>query len=119
MEYIMGDVILTINLPGSLKGPVAHTTRQVYTVDVTPLGGKVPLKMTRKIKHTDRSKAECVKRTRISEEVIKGFQSEENPYWVNAYVWKKLNKKQRLESYLERADEGYGYSYEYVESVNE
>ena len=117
MEKIM--IVITVNLKGRLGGPVKHTTRQTYSVNVAPLGSKVPLKMTRKIKHTDREEKECVRKVYLSEEVVAGFQSNEVPYWVNKHNWSKMTRKQRLESYLERFDEGYGYSYEYVDPINE
>ena len=114
MENIM--IIVTVNLKGSLGGPVKHTTRQTYSVDVSPIGSKIPLKMTRKIKHTDREEKECVLKVHLSEEVVTGFKSNEPPYWVNKYNWNKMSPEQRLKSYLERFDEGYGYSYDYIDS---
>ena len=117
MEKIM--ITVTVNLKGRLGGPVKHTTRQTYSVDVTPIGSKIPLKMTRKIKHTNREEKKCVRKVYLSEEVVTEFQSSETPHWENKYNWSKITRKQRLESYLERFDEGYGYSYEYVDSINE
>ena len=117
MEKIM--ITVTVNLKGRLGGPVKHTTRQTYSVKINPIVNKDPLKKTRKIKHTDREERSCVRKVYLSEEVVTEFQSSEPPYWVNKYNWNKMTRKQRLESYLERFDEGYGYSYEYVDPINE
>jgi len=105
-------ILLTINLLGRIGGCVKHTTKQVVTVDVTPMNHKQPEYITRKIKHTDRVATPCVKKLRISSEVVLGWQYGECPAWVKPTVWKSMNKKQRLESHLNRFDEGYGISYE-------
>lgn len=105
-------ILLTINLQGRVIGCVKHTTKQVVTVDVTPIGAKHQELMTRKIKHTDRVASICTKKLRISSDVVLGWQNGECPHWVKPTVWKNMNKKQKLESHLSRFDEGYGISYE-------
>lgn len=105
-------ILLTINLQGRIGGCVKHTTKQIVTVDVTPVGSKHPEIISRKIKHTDRESVACVKKLRISQEVVDGWQNGEAPFWVKPYTWKGMNKKQRLEAYLNRFDEGFGISYQ-------
>ena len=107
-------IIVTVNLPGAPIGPQKHVLKQIHSVDVSPIGAKKPEKVTKRIKHNDRVPSNCTRKTRLSDEVVAGFQSDECPYWIKSHDWKKMNAKQRLESYLARFDEGYGYSYEYV-----
>ena len=114
MELIM-DIILTVNLLGAISGPVAHTTRQTVTVDITPLGQRQPVKMTKKILHTDRYPTYCVRKIHLSAEQVKYFQSGDTPYWSADFIWKKMSKLQRLEAHLARFDEGYGIDYEMVD----
>lgn len=105
-------ILLTVNLQGRVIGCVKHTTKQTVTVDVTPIGIKHTELMTRKIKHSDRIASSCVRKMRISSEVVAYWQSSECPYWSKESQWKNMNKKQRLEAYVKRFDEGFGVSYE-------
>lgn len=104
-------ILLTVNLPGRVIGCVKHTTKQTVTVDVTPLGVRYPEMMTRKIKHSDREMSVCTRKLHISSEVVLGWQTGECPHWVKPTHWKTMNKKQRLESHVNRFDEGFGVSY--------
>lgn len=114
----MSSIILTVNLKGAISGPTKHTTKQIVTVDVTPIGSKQTEVVSRKIKHNDRVATECYKKINLSSEVVSDFQNGECPYWEKPHFWKTMNKKQRLESHLKRYDEGYGISYDFLEFQN-
>lgn len=105
-------IVVTINLPGVLGGRVKHTTKQIGTVDVSPLGSKNPEWITRKIKHTDRTPVQCARIFPVSEETVTSWVKGDAPYWVKPQIWKKLNKNQKIEVHLSRWDEGFGFSYE-------
>lgn len=104
-------IVITVNLPGKIGPRVKHTTKQVYTADVTPLGGK-PEHMTRKIKHTNRVNLPAARKINISGEVVQFWQNSDCPFWARPHVWKKLNKTQKLQAYVATFDEGYGATYE-------
>lgn len=114
MENIM-DIILTINLKGRIKGPRKHETYQTVSVDATPIKSRHPVIVTSNILHTDREEMRCIKRLKISSDVVKFYESEVSPYWVKHKDWIRLSKKQRLDLHLSKFDEGYGYTYEYIE----
>ena len=107
-------IVVTVNLPGALLGPVKHTTKQVGRVDVSPVGSKNPEWITRRIKHTDRPVGNCFRIFPLSAEIVKSWTSAHAPapYWVKPQTWKKLNEQQKLMAMLSRFDEGYGVSYE-------
>jgi hypothetical protein len=104
-------IVVTVNLPGVLSGSVKHTTKQVGKVDVSPIGSKNPEWITRKIKHTDRVPVPCARIVPIAAEIVTAWVKSEVPYWIKPQVWKKFNKKQKIEAHLSRFDEGYGVSY--------
>lgn len=104
-------ILITVNLLGKIGPRVKHTTKQVYSVDVSPLGGK-PEFMTRKIKHTNRVNLPATRKLNISPEVVQYWQSSECPFWAKPHIWKKLSKNQRVAAYVATFDEGYGVNYE-------
>lgn len=106
------SIVVTINLPGTLGGRVKHTTKQIGSVDISPIGSKTPEWITRKIKHTDRTPGSCVRIVPISGIIVTSWVKGDAPHWIKPQVWKKLNKQQRIDAYLTRFDEGYGVSYE-------
>ena len=55
---------------------------------------------------------DCCVKTVIRANVIKHWQSNECPFWEKPFVWKHMNKKERVKSYINRFDEGYGVSFE-------
>lgn len=105
------ELIITVFLKGKLKGPVLHTTKQSVTVDISKVGAKYPEYITRKILYTDRGEFEAYRKLLISEEVVKFWISNECPYWEKPYKWKSLKTNQRLQSYIDRFDEGFGVSF--------
>lgn len=111
----MSSAILTINLKGQVIGPVKHTDKQVVSVDATPFGSKSKEYVTKKIKHNDRVQTICTRKLKLSAETVSSFQSGECPFWEKPYRWLKMSKIQRLESHLNRYDEGYGISYTLIE----
>lgn len=104
-------IALTINvyLAGAIGGNVAHTTKQKHTVRLSK--GE---SMTRTILHTDRDFQECCRVITISDTSLNFWESNETPFWENDRKWKKMTKSQRVTSYLDRFDEGYGYSFEII-----
>lgn len=116
MERFMNNsgILLTINLKGVLTGKVKHTTTQEVKVNISPSTTKTIL-ISSTILHTDRTASICTKKTKISEEAVNAWTSNECPYWERPVQWRSMNTKQRLESHLNRFDEGYGISYELIE----
>ena len=106
-------IVVTVNLPGALLGPVKHTTKQVGRVDVSPVGSKKPEWITRRIKHTDRPVGNCTRVFPLPAETVKAWTKHDAPapYWVKPQIWKKLSEEQKLMAMLSRYDEGYGVSY--------
>lgn len=114
MENIM-DIILTINLKGRIGGPQKHETYQTVTVDATPIKSRNSVIINKSILHTDREETTCVRKIKISSDVVRSYQSESAPHWVKNREWLRMSKNQRLLSHLSRFDEGYGYTYEFIE----
>ena len=104
---MMKGLLVTVYLQGAIGGNVAHTTKQKSTVKLSK--GE---SMTRTILHTDRTYQECCKVITISDNVLKDWESNMTPSWENDRKWKKMTKGQRVQSYLDGFDEGYGISYE-------
>lgn len=110
------SLLLTITLKGVISGPKKHTDKQVVTVNVTPIGNKVPEFMSKKIRHTDRYETECSRKLKLSEELVHEFENSECPYWEKPATWKSMTKSQRLLSHLKRYDEGYGISFDFLDN---
>ena len=106
----MSGMILTINLEGSIGGFVKHKDLQKVTVQLSKQET-----VSKTIKHTNRSMLECSKVMHISEEVIEHWEGETCPQWEEPRKWKKISKSQRLFSYLEGFDEGFDFSFEFIE----
>lgn len=110
MSSTMSGMILTINLEGSIGGFVEHRDLQRVSVQLSNHET-----LSRIIEHSNRKIMECTKVTNISEEVIAFWESNECPYWESPKRWGKMNKGQRLFSYLDGFDEGFGFSFEFIE----
>ena len=94
MECIMLEgIILTVNLKGALKHQ--FDTKKEF-------GGY----------RREAELFDCCIKTVIKANVIKHWQSNECPFWEKQFVWKHMNKKERVKSYINRFDEGYGVSFE-------
>lgn len=113
----MSSIILTINLQGQIEGMIKHVDKQIYSVDVAPLGAKHPEIVHRKIKHSDRMPTKCTRKVTLSEETISSFYGE-CPFWEKPGNWSKMSKEQKLHSHLNRYDEGFGYSYDKIETLD-
>lgn len=105
-------ILITVNLLGQLSPRVAHTTKEVVSVNITPIGSNKSKVITRKIAHTSRIPTPCTKEVQITPNILAYWESSNCPVWSNLSTWKKMNKKQRVESYVSRFDEGYGVKYE-------
>ena len=108
----MAAILLTINLQGRINGSVKHTDKQEVKVNVSKSNDKFPKFLTKRITHSDRGNSICVQKLKIEENVVNKWQSNECPHWEKSNKWKNMTKKQRIESYINRFDEGYGVSYQ-------
>lgn len=108
-------VLLTINLKGKLVGFQKHVDNQIVTVDVSPMTAKQPDFISRKIKHTDRIAQDCVRKIRVSEEVVNEWNKQDCPHWEKPAQWKSMSKEQRFRSHVNRYDEGFGVKYDFVQ----
>lgn len=107
-------VFVTINLKGHISGPIKHTDKQLVTVDVSTAKDKYPVYVSRKIQHNDRPQTKCFRKVRISEEVVDFWAHSECPHWEKAGAWKGMKPIQKIESFINNFDEGYGVSYEFI-----
>ncbi len=108
----METILITVKLQGRINGCVKHTTKQEVKVDISNPKDKFPKFINKKILHTDRGSNPCVKKIKINENILSGWLHGECPSWEKPSKWKVMNKKQRLESYVNRFDEGFGVSYQ-------
>ena len=107
-------IIITINLQGRIGGSVAHTETQSMKVNVTT-DPKRPLFITKDILHNDRPEHTCYKRVRIQGEVVDSWVNGSSPSFVDAKVWRKLNRPiDKIKLYVATFDEGYGVEFEEV-----
>lgn len=107
----MTDISVVVNLPGALSGPVKHVSKQVGTVDISPVGSKTPQIITRKIKHNDRVQSPCFRVFPIQGNIVKEWVKGECPYWVHPKQWKKMTNNQRIMAHLSLFDVGFGVSF--------
>ena len=116
MEQSMKNsgILLTINLKGALIGQPIHNQLQEVKVDISPDPKKI-IYTTQRICHVDRISVACHKKTLITEEAVTSWRKGDCPYWERPAKWKSMTDRQKIESHLSRFDEGYGYSYEFVE----
>lgn len=104
----MEGIIVTTNLLGNLEGVIRHTETQKNVIYLSK--GVVE----KNILHSDRNPTPCVRLTRISSEVASEWVSNEAPGWINPKKWKTMGKLQRIASYVNTFDEGFGVSFELV-----
>lgn len=97
-------IVLTVNLVGRLGANV------VREKDIQVRHGESLL--IKHITYLGKEESKCVRKTNISEEVIKGWIGNKSPFFVKEFVWKNMSKTQRLKSWVERFDEGFGVQYQ-------
>ena len=131
MANIMNNgLIVTVNLQGVIGGCVSNTSSKEVLEKVisSPFERSIMLKGEHgknkfqyitpehhfKADETfvQREQKECTKKTHITEEVVKNWISSQCPFWEREFVWKFMNASQRIKSYINRFDEGYGVSFE-------
>ena len=113
MGLIMfNGIILTVILAGKIGGLTKHVDLQEVAVDCTPLKSQSKLIMRTTIAHSNRVDNKCTRKELITGEVVTGWVRGESPYWEKKFIWKSMNNKQKLQSYLRRSDEGFGFTYE-------
>ena len=108
---MLNGILVTVNLKGVIGGNKKHKDYQTITVDATPVASRKSVAITTTIKHTDRKEAECCLKTHISSEVIASWIGK-CPSWEREFIWKSMSKTQRLRSYLNRMDGGFGVTYQ-------
>ena len=101
---MVNGIILNVNLVGRL-GDVVIKEEEVHVRHGEAL-------LTKKISYKGRIETKCVRKTNISGEVVASWIGSKPPYNVKDFIWKKMSKPQRLRAYLERFDEGQGFSYQ-------
>lgn len=107
-------IIITTFLQGKIGGSVRHTETQTIRFDNSELGSNKPMWINKKIIHNDRSEQKCYKKLKISPEIVSGWVSNTIPFWSDKKEWSRMNTSQRLLSYVNRFDEGFGVIYEEI-----
>jgi hypothetical protein len=107
----MSAMILTINLQGSIGGFEKHKSTQRVTIRLSD--NEI---LTKEFLHTNRKIMECKRVLNVSEEVVEFWSSDGCPDWEDPKRWKKMTASQRLYSHLDTFDEGFGFSFEFIES---
>ena len=97
-------IVLTVNLVGGLGANV------IREQDIQVRHGESLL--TKHITYLGKEETKCVRKTNISEEVIKGWIGNKSPFFVKEFVWKNMSKTQRLKAWVERFDDGFGVQYQ-------
>lgn len=97
-------IVLTVNLVGRLGANV------IREQDIKVRHGESLL--TKHIIYLGKEETKCVRKTNISEEVIKGWIGNKSPFFVKEFIWKNMSKTQRLKAWIERFDEGFGVSFQ-------
>ena len=97
-------IVLIVNLVGKLGATIAKEQ------DIQIRHGESLL--TRHISYLGKEETKCVRKTNISEEVIKGWVGNKSPFFVKEFIWKNMSKTQRLKAWVERFDEGFGVNYQ-------
>jgi hypothetical protein len=106
---MINGIVITVNLLGRLNGPVTHTTNQSNTIQILSKDGKLNT-VTSQILHTDRTTSRCVKQISISPSVVSLILKGQNT--KNSKGHKKATDKEKILSFVQTFDEGYGVSYE-------
>lgn len=109
----MNGIIININLKGRLEGPVKHVDTEIVRANVAEINQKSFYKDV-EINHTSRKESPCIKKCTIDEDTVSFWTSDVVPIWSDQKTWKRLTKDQKLSKYVERFDEGYGVSFEYI-----
>ena len=97
-------IVLTVNLVGRLGANV------IREQDIQVRHGESLL--TKHITYLGKEETKCVRKTNISEEVIKGWIGNKSPFFVKEFIWKNMSKTQRLKAWVERFDEGFGVTFQ-------
>lgn len=97
-------IVLTVNLVGRLGANV------IREQDIQIRHGESLL--TKHITYLGKEETKCVRKTNISEEVIKGWIGNKSPFFIKDFLWKNMSKTQRLKAWVERFDEGFGVNYQ-------
>lgn len=97
-------IVLTVNLVGTLG-------KNVVKEEVVNIRHGESL-LAKTIEYRGQEQTKCVRKTNISEEVIKGWVGNKSPFFIKEFIWKNMSKTQRLKAWVERFDEGFGVNYQ-------
>ena len=97
-------IVLTVNLVGRL----GKTIEKQEVVNVRK--GEIVLVKT--LTFLGKEESKCVRKTNISGEVVDGWIGGKSPFFIKEFIWKNMNKTQRLKAWVERFDEGFGVSFQ-------
>lgn len=100
----MNGLIITTNLLGRAtsvvkKEEVIHQRHGAILLD-------------KKISYNGRNISKCVRKTYISEDILKEWIGSKSPGFVKEFIWKNMSKSQRIKAWVERFDDGYGVEFE-------
>lgn len=107
----MDSIIIKVNQQGIIEGNVKHNNWQQHTALLSPEEGSFVTKM---IKHTDRVELPSIRMVPISGNVVTGWTQGDSPFWEEARNWRKMSPIQKVISHVNRFDDGYGVSFEFL-----
>ena len=96
-------LIITVNLKGELCGQTEHINSQIVSFE----------KRSVKIIHDNRKEQLCYKRIQITNDVLKYWLGE-CPKWEKQSRWKMLTNNQKIQSHVNKFDEGFGVKFEKI-----
>lgn len=109
------SIIINVNLPGAIGGSRKAEHKIKNTILLTNPKTKETYPSTRKIKHSNRDIRDCRRTTTIPGSIVTSWIQGDCPSWERFDRWKKMSKRQKLKSYVDSFDEGFGVSYEIID----
>lgn len=111
-------LLITVNLQGQIGGCVSQKDLVVSTIFVpkfSPSGRSLGTEaITREILFTKREETKCHKLIRITESVYEDW-LRTCPSWEKEGHWKRMSNNQKIRSYVNGLDEGYGVTFQAID----
>jgi len=101
---MVNGIILTVNLVGKVGASIP--TEEVVSIRINGLT------LTKSICYQKKEATPCVRKTNVSGEVVSEWIGNKPSNGIKPIIWARMSKTQRLRSYLDMMDEGFGYSFE-------
>jgi len=101
---MVNGIILTVSLKGKLSATVEKCEA------VKSMNGNVVL--MKNVTFSGKYPTPCARKTHISGEVVSEWIGNKPSNGIKPIIWARMSKTQRLRSYLDMMDEGFGYSFE-------